>query len=158
MLNDGHEWQAKSPAQGLLRPGRFLWARALPWSLVFGTVLWITYKFVKDVGIDSGLGSGMPTVLGVLAALALYVLSVHLIERRAPDELGLAQLTPELAAGVVLGTAFFSAMVVVLLATGAYAMTGPRAAAPWQALMGSLDGTVGSLSSAGRFSGCSGAR
>jgi membrane protease YdiL (CAAX protease family) len=147
MFNYGHEQLAKCPSQGLLRPGRFLWARAVPWGFVFGIVLWIAYKFVKGVGIDSGLdgSSGVPTVLGVLAALALYVLSVRLIERRTPDELGLAQLAPELAAGIVLGVALYSAIMVVLLATGAYAMTGPRAAAPWQALMGSLDGTVEEL-------------
>lgn len=147
MFNDGHEQQAKCPSQGLLRPGRFLWARAVPWGIVFGIVLWIAYKFVKGVGIDSGLdgSSGVPTVLGVLAALALYVLSVRLIERRTPDELGLAQLAPELAAGIVLGVALYSAIMVVLLATGAYAMTGPTAAAPWQALIGSLEGTVEEL-------------
>jgi hypothetical protein len=49
----------------------------------------------------------------------------RLIERRTPDELGLAQLAPELAAGIVLGVALYSAIMVVLLATGAYAMTGP---------------------------------
>ena len=147
MLNDGHEQQAKGPAQGQLRPGRFLWARAVPWSLVFGIVLWITYKLVKGVSIDLGLegSSGVPTVLGVLAALALYALSVHLIERRTPYELGLAQLAPELAAGVALGASLFSAMMVVLLATGAYAMTGPTAAAPWAVLAGSLDGAVEEL-------------
>ena len=56
-------------------------------------------------------------MLGVLAALALYVLSVRLIERRTPDELGLAQLAPELAAGIVLGVAPYSAFMVVLPAT-----------------------------------------
>ena len=147
MFNNGHEQLAKCPSQGLLRPGRFLWARAVPWGFVFGIVLWIAYKFVKGVGIDLGLdgSSGVPTVLGVLAALALYVLSVRLIERRTPDELGLAQLAPELAAGIVLGVALFSAIMVVLLATGAYAMTGPTAVAPWQALMDSLEGTVEEL-------------
>jgi membrane protease YdiL (CAAX protease family) len=147
MFDYGHEQQAKCPSQGLLRPGRFLWARAVPWGIVFGIVLWIAYKFVKGVGIDSGLdgSSGVPTVLGVLAALALYVLSVRLIERRTPDELGLAQLAPELAAGIVLGVALFSAIMVVLLTTGAYAMTGPTAAAPWQALMDSLEGIVEEL-------------
>src|SRR5262249_32085357 len=147
MFNDGHEQQAKCPSQGLLRPGRFLWARAVPWGIVFGIALWIAYKFVEGVGIDLGLdgSSGGPTVLGVLAALALYVLSVRLIERRTPDELGLTQLAPELAAGIVLGVALFSAIMVVLLATGAYAMTGPTAAAPWQALMASLEGAVEEL-------------
>src|SRR5262249_26978224 len=77
-----------------------------------------------------------------LAALALYILSARLIERRTPDELGLAQLAPELAAGIVLGVALFSTIMVVLLATDVYAMTGPTAAAPWQALMDSLEGAV----------------
>src|SRR5262249_8556640 len=45
----------------------------------------------------------------------------------------------------VLGVALFSAIMVVLLATGVYAMIGPTAAAPWQALMGSLEGTVEEL-------------
>ena len=77
MFNDFHEQQANYPAQGLLRPGRFLWARAVSWGIVFGIVLWISYKFAKGVGIDSGLdgSSGVPTVLGVLAALALYILA-----------------------------------------------------------------------------------
>jgi len=77
MFNDFHEQQANYPAQGLLRPGRFLWARAASWGIVFGIVLWIAYKFAKGVGIDSGLdgSSGVPTVLGVLAALALYILA-----------------------------------------------------------------------------------
>ena len=75
MFDYGHEQQAKCPSQGLLRPGRLLWARAVSWGIVFGIVLWIAYKFVKGVGIYSGLdgSSGVPTVLGVLAALALYI-------------------------------------------------------------------------------------
>jgi uncharacterized protein len=146
MPNDGSERDAKRPAQGLLRPGRFLWARALPWSFVLGIALWIAYKFVKGVGIDLGLdGSGAPTTVGVLAAVALYVLSVLLIERRTPNELGLVQLAPQLAAGALLGAALFSAMMAVLLITGVYALTGPTAAAPWQALTDSLEGVVEEL-------------
>jgi membrane protease YdiL (CAAX protease family) len=112
---------------------------------VFGTALWIAYKFGVGVGIDLGLGVSIGVVLGVLAAFALYVLSVRLIERRLPDELGLAQLAPELAAGIAVGAALFSAMMGVLLLTGAYAMSGPTAAAPWQALTGSLEGAVEEL-------------
>jgi membrane protease YdiL (CAAX protease family) len=135
---------SKRPSQGLLRPDHFFWARAVLWSVVFGTALWIAYKFGVRVGIDLGLGvSGV--VLGVLAAFALYVLSVRLIEQRLPDELGLAQLAPELAAGIAAGVALFSAMMGVLLITGAYAMSGPTATAPWQALTGSLEGAVEEL-------------
>ena len=81
----------KSPelaTQGLLQAGRFLWARALPWSVVLGIALWLAYKFVKRVGIDLGLGgTGLPTGLGVLAALACYVVGIRLVERRSPNEL-----------------------------------------------------------------------
>jgi len=135
----------KGPSQGLLRPDRFFWARAVPWSVVFGTSLWIAYKFGVGVGIDLGLGVSIGVVLGVLAAFALYVLSVRLIEQRLPDELAIAQLAPELAAGIAVGAALFSAMMGVLLVTGAYAMSGPTVVAPWRALTGSLEGAVEEL-------------
>jgi membrane protease YdiL (CAAX protease family) len=133
-------------SHGLLRPGRFLWARVLPWSVVFGLALWITYKFFKGVIIGLGLGgTGLPTTIGVLATLALYTASVRLIERRSPDELGLAQLVPELALGVTFGAVLFSVIMAVLLAIGAYGMTGPTAAAPWLPLADSLEGIVEEL-------------
>jgi membrane protease YdiL (CAAX protease family) len=133
-------------SHGLLRPGRFLWARVLPWSVVFGVALWIAYKFVKGVTIGLGLGgTGVPTTIGVLATLALYTASVRLIERRSPDELRLAQLAPELAVGVVFGAVLFSVVMAVLLAIGAYALTGPTAADPWLPLTDSLDGIVEEL-------------
>jgi uncharacterized protein len=134
------------PSHGLLRPGRFLWARALPWSVVLGLALWIVYKFVERLGMSLGLGgTGVPTSLGVLAALALYTASVRLIERRSPDELGLAQLAPELAVGATFGAVLFSVLMAVLVAIGAYALTGPTAAAPWLPLANSLEGVVEEL-------------
>jgi membrane protease YdiL (CAAX protease family) len=146
MHDNGSERHIKRTTHGLLRPGRWLWARALPWSIVLGIALWITYKFVKGVGIRLGLGgTGLPTTLGVLAALALYVLSVRLIERRRADELGLARLAPGLAVGSALGAALFSAVMVVLLATGAYALSGPVAAVPWLPLADSAEGVVEEL-------------
>jgi membrane protease YdiL (CAAX protease family) len=145
-MHDDHPQQPITSSQGLLRPGRWFWARALPWSIVLGLALWTSYKFVKGVGIDWGLGgSGIPTILGLLAALALYVLSVLVIERRTPDELGVARFAPELAAGFAFGSALFSAIMVVLLATGAYSLTGPTATAPWQPLIASLEGAVEEL-------------
>jgi membrane protease YdiL (CAAX protease family) len=138
--------RTKPPSKGLLDPGHFLWARALPWSVMLGIALWVAYKLVKGVGIGLGLGgTGLPTVLGVLAALALYILSVRLVERRTADELGLARLAPELALGGALGAALFSAVMVVLLATGAYALSGPVAAAPWLPLVDSAEGLVEEL-------------
>jgi CAAX protease family protein len=118
----------------------------LLWSVVFGVALLIAYKFVKGVIIGLGLGgTGLPTTLGVLATLALYTASVRLIERRSPDELGLAQLAPELALGVTFGAVLFSVIIAVLLAIDAYAMTGPTAGAPWLPLADSLEGIVEEL-------------
>ena len=75
MHDDG--WEQRPKSQGLLQPGRFLWARALPWSVALGIALWITYKFVQGVGIGLGLGgTGVPTGLSVLAALATGVYAI----------------------------------------------------------------------------------
>jgi hypothetical protein len=68
-----------------------------------------------------------------------------LIEQRTSDELAVVQLAPELAAGIALGAALFSIIMGVLLAMGAYAMTGPTAAAPWLPLADSLEGAVEEL-------------
>jgi membrane protease YdiL (CAAX protease family) len=138
---------SKPRSKGLLQPGHLLWARALPWGIVFAVVLWVVYKMAKGAAGDLGLGGAgprilVPATLGVLAALALYVLSVRLIERRWPDELALARLGPELAVGLVLGAALFAAAMGVLLAIGAYALTGPTIAPAWKALAISLTSGV----------------
>jgi uncharacterized protein len=146
MHDTGPEQHIKHTTHGLLRPGRWLWARALGWSIVLGIALWSTYKSVASVGIGLGLGgTGLPTMLGVLAALALYVLSVRLIERRTADELRLARLAPELAVGGALGAALFAAVIAVLLATGTYTLTGLTAAAPWLPLADSAEGVAEEL-------------
>jgi membrane protease YdiL (CAAX protease family) len=71
-------------------------------------------------------------------------LSRRLISRSTAsrDKGGLA---PDLAIGVALGAAFFSVVMAVLLATGAYTLTGPTAAAAWLPLADSLEGTVEEL-------------
>jgi uncharacterized protein len=146
MHDTGPEQHIKHTTHGLLRPGRWLWARALGWSIVLGIALWSTYKSVASVGIGLGLGgTGLPTMLGVLAALALYLLSVRLIEQRTADELGVARLAPELAVGSALGAALFAAVMAVLLATGTYTLTGLTAAAPWLPLADSAEGVAEEL-------------
>jgi CAAX protease family protein len=145
-MHDVPEQRVRPPSRGLLRPGRYLWARALPWGLVLALVLWGAYKFARGVGIGLGLGgTGIPTASGALAALALYVLGARLIERRKPDELALGRLAPELAAGLVLGAVLFSAMMGALLAAGAYALTGPTSAPPWKALISLPESVVEEL-------------
>jgi CRISPR-associated protein (TIGR02584 family) len=91
----------------------------------------------RCTSIRQGLGlggTGVPTTLGVLAALALYALSVRLIEQRRVEELAVARLAPELAMGMALGTALFLVVMGLLLAMDAYTKTGPTVAPPWEPL------------------------
>ena len=143
------------PSQGLLRPGRFLWARVLPWSVVFGVALWIAYKFVKGVIIGLGLGgTGLPTTIGVLATLALYTASVRLIERRSPRRARTCTACTEAGSWDGVWRVLFSLIMAALLAIGAYAITGPTAAAPWLPLADSLEGIVEELIFRGAISIC----
>ena len=138
---------SKPRSKGLLQPGRLLvGAGAALGHRVRARALGCVQDG-KGAARDLGLGGGgprilVPATLGVLAALALYVLSVRLVERRWPDELALARLGPELAAGLVLGAALFAAVMGVLLAIGAYALTGPTIAPAWNALAISLSSGV----------------
>jgi hypothetical protein len=52
----------KPRSKGLLQPGRLLWARALPWSIVFAVVLWVVYKMAKGAARDLGLGGAGPRI------------------------------------------------------------------------------------------------
>jgi membrane protease YdiL (CAAX protease family) len=148
MPDDVSETQPSEPrSKGILQPGRLLWARALPWGIVFVLVLLVVPELAMHAIRSLGAGGSRPHVLlppalGVLAALALYVLGVRLVERRRPDELALAALGPELAAGLVLGAALFATVMGVLLAIGAYALTGPTIAPVWKALAISLSSGV----------------
>jgi membrane protease YdiL (CAAX protease family) len=148
MPDDVSETQPSEPlSKGILQPGRLLWARALPWGIVFVLVLLVVPELAMHAARSLGAGDSgphvlLPPALGVLAALALYVLGVRLVERRVPDELALARLGPELAAGLVLGAALFAAVMGVLLAIGAYALTGPTIAPAWKAVAISLSSGV----------------
>ncbi len=148
MLDDVSEAPPSKPrSKGLLQPGRLLWARALTWGIVFALVLLVAPELaIHAAGSLEAGGSAprtlLPWAVGALAALTLYVLGVRLIERRRPHELALAGLAPELAAGLLFGAALFAAMMGVLLAVGAYALTGPTIAPAWKALAISLHSGV----------------
>jgi uncharacterized protein len=137
---------AEAGPQGILRPGRWLPARALAWAIVGAVVLVVASQLTESAagGLLASRGPLflLPASLGALVALALYRLGVRAIERRAPHELSLAKLAPELTAGLLLGAAAFAVVMGVLLVVGAYALTGPKPAVPWEPLAISISSGV----------------
>jgi membrane protease YdiL (CAAX protease family) len=120
-----------------LQPGRFLRVRTLAWAIVFTAVLQFVY-LVSEGGARVLLGTGSLEVAfaaaAVLVALTLYVIAVWLVEWRTPHELSWARLVPELGGGLLFGAALFAAVMGVLVAIGAYAVTGPTPAPIWSEL------------------------
>ena len=131
---------------GILRAGRWLPARALAWGIVFALALLLAASLPLASGDGLGIGRDgpllLPTVLSVLVALTLYVIGVRVVERRAPEELALGGWVRELLAGLVFGAALFAAVMGVLIALGAYRLTGPTAAPPWRVLAIALSSGV----------------
>jgi membrane protease YdiL (CAAX protease family) len=124
-----------------LQPGRLLRLRALVWAIVFASVLQFAYTFSQ--GVARALRGTGPlefvfAAAAVLVGLTLYVVTVWAIERRSPHELGWARLAPELAGGLLFGAALFAAVMGVLVAIGAYRVTGPTPAPIWSELEISL--------------------
>ena len=127
--------------KGILQPGRLLRLRALVWAIVFASVLQFAYTFSQ--GVARALRGTGPlefvfAAAAVLVGLTLYVVTVWAIERRSPHELGWARLAPELAGGLLFGAALFAAVMGVLVAIGAYRVTGPTPAPIWSELEISL--------------------
>lgn len=69
--------------------------------------------------------------LRAVPALLAYLVLVYGIERRRPAELALRRVAPDGLAGIVGGTALFSAVVGALWLLGSYHVTGFNAQAAW---------------------------
>ena len=71
--------------------------------------------------------------VGAAIALGVYVLLVRLVEGRRPSELAMRPAVPELLGGILLGLLMFSAVMAILLGTGAYVMELRGAGPAWRA-------------------------
>ncbi|MEO5746070.1 MAG: CPBP family intramembrane glutamic endopeptidase [Terracoccus sp.] len=112
----------------VLRPGRWLWLRALAWLLLLFFVTAAAFGLPLQWAVDqlpagnNGLQfTGLLTACG--AAVACYVVAVRLGEGRTPRELALAPAMRELAAGSVLGVAMMTLLMGILAVTNLYDVT-----------------------------------
>ncbi len=116
----GHRW--------VLRPGRWLWLRALAWLLLLFFVTAGAFGLPLQWAVDQlPTGNNGQQFGGLLtacaAAMACYVLAVLLGEGRAPRELALRPAARELVAGSVLGLLMMGLLMGLLAVTNLYDLT-----------------------------------
>ncbi|WP_395942775.1 lysostaphin resistance A-like protein [Brevundimonas sp.] len=123
--------------QRFLHPGPLRWLRALGWAVALFFLVAFAALPTAEV-----LGHWLPAVGpaqfaaslgGALAALAIYALAVWLAEGRWPSEIALKPLTPELAVGLLIGTAMFAAVMGIMAGFGLYEIRSLGAAPVWTA-------------------------
>ncbi len=112
----------------VLRPGRWLWLRALAWLLVLFFLTAAAFGLPLQWAVDhlpagnNGLHfAGLLSACG--AAVACYVVAVLLGEGRTPRELALAPAVRELAVGSVLGLSMMALLMGILAVTNLYDVT-----------------------------------
>ncbi|MEJ0099698.1 MAG: CPBP family intramembrane glutamic endopeptidase [Pseudomonadota bacterium] len=120
----------------VLRPGRWLPARAVGWmaTLIFAIVLAFGpgMEALSHALPDQPMPQFMAHAAGACIVLASYLLLVRLGEARAPVELDLRAAPAGLLAGIVLGLALFSLVMLLLVLSGAYHVDYSGAASAWQ--------------------------
>jgi membrane protease YdiL (CAAX protease family) len=131
-----------SPPTGLdvgsrrfLHPGPLRWLRALGWGALLFVLFGLVYGLLGLATLPGHTllpeSFSLPLTVAVsIAGLALYAVLVRGAEARWPSELDLKRAAPELLIGVALGVAMMSAVVGVLVGSGLYEISGPRAASP----------------------------
>ena len=120
----------------VLRPGRWLWLRALTWLVLLFFVTAGAFGLPLQWAVDHlPAGNHGLQLAGVLtacsAAVACYVLAVWLGEGRAPCELGLAPAVRELVAGSVVGLSMMGLLMGVMAVTNLYEVTWSGSTPAW---------------------------
>lgn len=135
----------------ILAPGRWRWARALGWMVALFVGLGAVFALTV-AGLTIAAGGTGPRGLGpaagwsgtaiMAAALAVmvagYVLAVRWGERRAPAELAIGRLLPELAAGIGIGALLMAVAVGVMALLGIVAVQ----ATPVRAIADAITATL----------------
>lgn len=111
--------------KGILKPGPLLWLRSIAWMVGFSILLVLSFgplgQFMSDTLPKDAPGLRfMARVFGALVALAVYVLLVRCVEKRAANELSIGATPRELALGLLLGTVMFCAVMAILTGSGLY--------------------------------------
>jgi membrane protease YdiL (CAAX protease family) len=117
-----------------LHPGMLRWLRCLGWAVV----LFFIFGLVDAAGsilpeklAGEGPLNALATLVICLAGFGLYAGLTRLAEARWPSELSLRPAVPEFVIGLVVGAAMLTVVVGLLVASGLYEVTGPRASSPW---------------------------
>lgn len=120
-----------------LHPGPLRWLRALGWAVALFFLV-----ALSSLPLAEGLGHALPqtgaaqfaaSVIGALAALAVYALAVWLAEGRKPSEIALKPLLPELVIGLLIGAAMFAAVMGIMAGFGLYEIRSLGSAPIWTA-------------------------
>lgn len=111
--------------KGVLKPGPLLWLRSVAWMVGFSILLVLSFgplgQFTSDMLPKDDLGLRfLARVFGALVALAVYVLLVRCVEKRAATELSISAAPRELALGLLLGMLMFCAVMAILAGSGLY--------------------------------------
>jgi uncharacterized protein len=111
--------------KGFLKQGPLLWLRSVAWMVGFSFLLVLSFgplgQFTSDMLPQDELGLRFfARVFGALMALAVYVLLVRYVEKRAATELSIKAAPRELALGLMLGVLMFSAVMAILVWSGMY--------------------------------------
>jgi len=122
--------------QRVLRPGRWLWGRALIWIviLIFAVMIpfglgseWLLKSLPHRPGFQF-LAHGA----GAVIALGFYALLVKFGEGRMPSELALASAPFGVIAGLAIGLTMFSLVMAILIGSGFYDSTYLGLAPAWR--------------------------
>lgn len=138
MPEAGPKWgvQPELGDRKILRPGRWMPARILFWMVVLIGAILLAY--VPGV---TALSHALPVqpalkflarLVGVLIVLGAYTILVRIGEGRKASELAMASAPVGLMAGLAIGAALFSAVMAILLVTGAYNFAWHGPASAWR--------------------------
>lgn len=118
-----------------LHRGPLRWLRCLGWAVLLFFIFGLTDAAGSILPEKLFAGRGpliaLATLVISLAGFALYAGLVRLAEARWPSELALRPALVELAIGLLVGAVMLSVVVALLVVSGLYEVTGPRASSPW---------------------------
>lgn len=133
--------------KGVLKPGPLLWLRSVSWMVGFSFLIVLSFgplgQFMNDMLPEDALGMRfMARVFGALVALAVYVLLVRCVEKRAATELSIRAVPRELTLGLLLGMLMFCAVMAILAGSGLYEVSVKGFEPAWKAAGAAIEAGI----------------